>query len=80
MTENSTGAGHTTTYTVSGMSCGHCAQAVRDEVGALTGVTEIAVDVESGAVTVSSEQPLPEESVRVAVADAGYELTGTAAA
>jgi copper chaperone len=60
--------------TVSGMSCEHCAAAIRGEVGRLPGVTEVDVDVAGGTVTVSGE-PLPAaDSLRAAVEEAGYEV------
>ena len=40
-----------TTYTVEGMTCGHCATSVREEVSELEGVRSVDVDVESGRVT-----------------------------
>ena len=68
-----------TTYTVTGMTCGHCAQAVTDEIIALTGVDDVQVDVASGAVTVTSADPLDVDAVRAAVDEAGYELADTRA-
>ncbi len=69
----------TTTYTVSGMTCGHCVAAVSGEVSKLPGVRDVAIKLvpagESFAV-VTSEAPLPHETVREAVDEAGYELTG----
>jgi copper chaperone len=60
--------------TVSGMSCEHCATAIRGEVEKLPGVTEVDVDVAGGMVTVSGE-PLPAaDSLRAAVEEAGYEV------
>ena len=64
----------TTTYTVQGMTCGHCVSSVSSEIGALPGVTDVDVDLASGAVTVTSEQPLDPATVRAAVDEAGYEL------
>ncbi|SDH50859.1 copper ion binding protein [Actinokineospora alba] len=64
-----------TTYTVTGMTCGHCVQSVRDEVGRIDGVTSVKVDLPTGAVTVESTRDLAEAEVRAAVAEAGYELT-----
>jgi copper chaperone len=64
----------TKTYTVSGMTCGHCVSAVSGEIGKLPGVTDVAVDLASGAVTVMSEQPLDDAAVGAAVDEAGYEL------
>ena len=71
----------TVTYTVSGMSCGHCESAVAKEVSALPGVTDTAVDAKTGlvTVTVASEQPLDDDAVRAAVDEAGYELVGRSA-
>ncbi|GAA0516191.1 heavy metal transport/detoxification protein [Paractinoplanes deccanensis] len=64
----------TSTYTVTGMTCGHCVQAVTGELSALPGVADVQVDLASGAVTVTSEAPLTDEAVRAAVDEAGYEL------
>ena len=64
----------TATYTVTGMTCAHCVNAVSDEVGALPGVTAVEVDLDSGAVTVTSDQPLDDDAVAAAVDEAGYAL------
>ncbi|MFD7901638.1 heavy-metal-associated domain-containing protein [Kitasatospora sp. NPDC059722] len=69
----------TITYTVTGMSCGHCENAISEELSALTGVTEVAADAKAGTVTVSSAAPLDDEQVRAAVDEAGYELVGRSA-
>ncbi|MEU5904046.1 copper ion binding protein [Micromonospora sp. NPDC047527] len=63
-----------TTYQVKGMTCGHCVSAVSAEVGAIAGVHDVQVDLGTGQVTVSSEQPVAVESVRAAVDEAGYDL------
>jgi copper chaperone CopZ len=65
----------TTTYTVTGMTCGHCAQAVTTEITALSGVQGVQVDLANGAVTVTSDRALAVDDVRAAVDEAGYELT-----
>jgi len=62
------------TYTVEGMTCGHCATSVREEVSELDGVRQVDVDVESGRVTVTSDAPLTTDAVAAAVAEAGYRL------
>jgi copper chaperone len=62
------------TYTVTGMTCGHCVSAVTEEVGQLPGVTDVQVDLATGKVTVTSGAPLDEQAVRDAVDEAGYEL------
>lgn len=64
----------TATYSVEGMTCGHCVQSVTTEVSQLQGVTDVAVDLESGQVTVTSEAALDSNAVRAAVEEAGFEL------
>jgi len=64
----------TTTYTVSGMTCDHCAASVREEILELDGVETVDVVVASGAVTVVSAAPLAQDAVSAAVSEAGYEL------
>jgi copper chaperone CopZ len=66
----------TATYTVTGMTCGHCVQAVTDELSALAGVTEVQVSLGDGAVTVTSDGPLDSADVAAAVDEAGYALAG----
>ena len=62
----------TSTYTVTGMTCEHCVNAVTTELSALDGVENVQVDLGQGAVTVTSASPLPDEAVRAAVDEAGY--------
>ena len=64
----------TSTYTVSGMTCGHCISAVTEELTRLPGVHDVQVELPTGLVTVTSDGPLPIDEVRVAVDEAGYEL------
>jgi copper chaperone CopZ len=64
----------THTYTVTGMTCQHCVSAVTGELSALPGVADVRIDLATGAVTVTSEAPLPDDTVRGAVDEAGYEL------
>ena len=61
-------------YTVEGMTCGHCATSVREEVSELDGVRQVDVDVESGRVTVTSDAPLTADALAAAVTEAGYRL------
>jgi copper chaperone len=61
-------------YTVSGMSCDHCVHAVSTEVGSLTGVTDVVVELDTGKVRVTSDRPLSDEAVRAAVEEAGYQI------
>ncbi len=65
---------NTQTYKVIGMTCSHCVNSVRGEVGAVPGVNDVNVDVTTGQVTVTSDQPISDEQVREAVEEAGYSL------
>ena len=62
----------TSTYTVEGMTCGHCVSSVTQEVGKIDGVTKVDVDLESGRVTVESEQPVDDAAFEAAVDEAGF--------
>ena len=65
----------TATYQVNGMTCGHCSQSVTNEVNKIEGVTDVDVDLETGAVRVTSEGPVDEAAFRAAVDEAGdYEV------
>ena len=64
----------TTDYTVRGMTCGHCAGAVTEEVSKIPGVTGVRVDVSAGRVTVQADQPVAADAVAAAVDEAGYEV------
>jgi copper chaperone len=64
------------TYTVTGLTCGHCVASVTEEISEIDGVTGVVVDLPTGAVTVTSDQPVDDASVRAAVEEAGYQLTG----
>ena len=64
----------TSTYTVKGMTCEHCARSVTEEVSAVAGVSGVEVDLASGRVTVASDRPVDAAAVRAAVEEAGYEV------
>jgi copper chaperone CopZ len=61
-------------YTVPGMTCQHCVDAVTSKVSSLATVTQVDVDLASGRVRVISDEPLDDVAVRTAVAEAGYEV------
>jgi copper chaperone CopZ len=67
----------TATYTVVGMTCGHCVNSVTEEVSQVPGVTGVDVDLASGGMTVTSDAPVDESAVRAAVEEAGYEVAGS---
>jgi copper ion binding protein len=64
----------TETYSVTGMTCDHCSRSVSVEVNAVAGVTAVDVDLDTGRVTVTSDQPVSPDTIREAVAEAGYTL------
>lgn len=63
-------------YTVKGMTCSHCVAAVTEEVSKVDGVTDVAVDLDSGSLTVRGPVQVDSEAVAAAVDEAGYELVG----
>lgn len=60
-----------TTYTVEGMTCGHCVAAVTDEVKQIPGVTDVEVVLEGGRLAITSEAPVDFDRIVEAVAEAG---------
>ncbi|WP_020388680.1 heavy-metal-associated domain-containing protein [Kribbella catacumbae] len=73
-TTESLAAAETAVFSVTGMTCGHCVSSVTSEVSRIDGVSAVNVDLASGSVTVTSEQPVGRDAVRVAVEEAGYQL------
>lgn len=64
----------TTSYPVTGMTCGHCVGAVTGELIALPGVTAVNVDLVAGGtstVTITSDTPIGEDQVAAALDEAG---------
>ena len=66
----------TRAYVVDGMTCGHCVNAVTEEVSQVPGVTAVDVDLASGGLTVTSDAPVDDAAVRAAVEEAGYDVAG----
>ena len=64
----------TATYTVEGMTCGHCVNSVTEEVGQLPGVTDVNVELATGGLTVTSNNGIEDAAVRAAVEEAGYRI------
>jgi copper ion binding protein len=64
----------TQTYTVTGMTCGHCVASVTEEVQEIPGVQDVEVTLETGAVTVTTAEPIDDAAVKAAVEEAGYQL------
>jgi copper chaperone CopZ len=64
----------TQTYTVIGMTCGHCVASVTEEVQEIPGVEDVDVVLETGSLTVTSAEPVEGAAVQAAVEAAGYQL------
>lgn len=63
------------TFTVTGMTCGHCEASVREEVSELPGITDVQVDRSRNFLSVTSEGEIDAAAVIAAVKEAGYEAT-----
>ncbi|MBM9458425.1 heavy-metal-associated domain-containing protein [Nocardioides sp. zg-536] len=70
----------TTSWTVTGMTCGHCAASVTEEISEIPGVEDVQASFETGAVVITSAAPLERSAVAAAVAEAGYTLADGPAA
>jgi copper chaperone CopZ len=62
----------TITYSVPGMSCGHCRAAITTEVSAVPGVETVEVDLDTKLVAISGEN-LDDAALVAAIDEAGYE-------
>lgn len=65
----------TSTFTVIGMTCGHCVSTVTKEVSQVAGVDGVSVDLATGRLTVTSPADVDDSAVRAAVEKAGYQAT-----
>lgn len=63
---------NTTSYSVTGMTCGHCEGSVRAAVSEIPGVTDIAVSAATGSLVVTSDAAIDDAAVLAAVDEAGY--------
>lgn len=62
-------------YRVAGMTCDHCATSLTEELSGLDHVTDVDVNLTTGAVTITSADELSRPRVEAAVAMAGHRLT-----
>ena len=62
---------------IEGMTCGHCAMTVTNELATLEGVSNVQVDHAAGQATVESEG-VSEDQLSAAIEEAGYQATGFA--
>ncbi len=61
------------TYSVPGMSCGHCVAALTSEVEKVAGVSSVDVDLNTKRVAVAGAE-LDDATVRAAIDEAGYDV------
>lgn len=66
-------ATQTIVLTVPGMTCGHCEAAVKREVGSVSGVTNVTVDLDTKIVTVDGAD-LDRDTIVEAIDEAGYDV------
>lgn len=60
-----------TNYKITGMTCGHCVNAVTEEVSEIDGVTNVDVQLEGGKMAVTSDAEIDSEAIKAAVDEAG---------
>jgi copper chaperone len=66
------------TITIEGMTCGHCVEGVTKALEALTGVSEVFVELEASSAELSYDTSVVGLSeITQAVADAGFTVTKT---
>jgi len=62
------------TWTITGMTCGHCEASVREEVSEIPGVESVEVSHAAGTAVITSSAPVDRAAVAAAVEEAGYAL------
>lgn len=61
-------------FKVEGMMCQHCVGHVKKALEEVPGVQEAVVDLDAGTATVTLTSDVPDETLRAAIVDAGYEV------
>lgn len=61
-------------FTVEGMMCQHCVAHVKKALEGVDGVAEALVDLDAGTATVHLANEVPDETLKEAIVDAGYEV------
>ena len=61
------------TFSVPAISCGHCVNAITEEVMKVDGVRELDIDLDAKVVVVRGEH-LDDEAIRAAIDEAGFEI------
>ena len=66
----------TKTFKVPGISCGHCVQTIKMEVGDVAGVQAGAADQQTRMVTVTWDNPADWEKIRATLVEINYPPEG----
>lgn len=73
----------TTTYGLTGLTCGHCVNAVTEEVSEIEGVTDVEVELVpegTSTLTITAQSDVGDDALAAAIDEAGgYQLTGSPA-
>jgi len=64
------------TIKIQGMSCQHCVMSVTKALGSIPGIRSLQVDLVKGEATFENSQDIPMQSIRQAVEEAGYKVSG----
>jgi len=59
---------------VEGMACSHCENAVKTAVSAISGVTEVIVDLAGKTVTVTHEESVTASLIQSEIEEQGYDV------
>ena len=73
MSDTGTNEIGTITFSVPGMTCGHCEASVKKEVGAVAGVTGVDVNLETKDVVVTGSS-LDHDTLVAAIDEAGFDV------
>jgi copper ion binding protein len=63
-------------YSVPGISCGHCKDAIEGAVGKLDGVASVEVVIDDRTVLIDGDAT--DDAIRAAIDEAGYDVAGMA--
>jgi copper chaperone CopZ len=66
---------NTITYTIPGISCGHCTRTIEIELIDLQGVESVEGSVENKTVTVQFDAPATDEKIRALLTEINYPAT-----
>ena len=66
------------TMKIEGMSCGHCTSAVEKVLRKIDGVAEVTVSLEEKSAQITLTKDVPEEALRNAVTEEGFEVVSIA--